>query len=284
MLPHFLFSDVLTDDVARLIKDKTVRSYTYVTVNIIVFFIVCPFFMQHFPKSYGLTAQIWANLSILMLDWVSLYEDKSRFSEAEECLFGNCRKNALYTGIIAHLGDAIGVLMLLWLAFSSFPNFKVMGGGLGIAYIIWGCWQVFQLTKDGSDSDLRNLSEEDKCKRNRIMKDKFRGALNLLITFLGVVVAWQVIMELGNPSKLKSDNSIFSSFLTEAFYGIKGLNPMTSVNTINGIDSRKVSYAKLANAIFTLIIAILPTYANQVNTGFQYAADTELLKLPKCFD
>lgn len=281
IIPHFLFSDVMSNDITQ-ITDKSVRAYTYVTSNILVFFIVCPFFMQYFPQSYNLNSQIWANLAVLVLDWGSLHQDKSRFSEAEECLFGNCRKNALWTGIIAHLGDAIGVLMLITLNIQT--NMRPLVILAGIAYIIGGSFGVYFLTKDGSDSDLRNLNEEDKCKRNRIMKDKFRGVLNLVITFLGVMVAWQVLMEIGNPGKTPHDNMIFTSFLKEAYHGFKGLNPMELRKNGNGYPSRKVSYAKLANAILTLVLAIVPTYANQINTGFQYAADSKLLQIPDCFD
>ena len=240
--------------------------------------------MQFFPDSYGTTSQICLAFTVLLLDWVSLYEDKSRFSEEKICMFGNCRTNALITGIIAHLGDVIGLALLIYGVFSSnqngFNSKKIFLLVATLLYSINGVFQINQLTKNKSDSDLRGLSEDDKCKRNRIMKDKYRGVLNLGITFLGIFIGWQTIMETGNKFTSFSSsgpNYIYDSWYKEIMRFMKNMKGETNIN-----QSR--SFVNIAKTMFVILTAIVPTYANKINTSYQYSADSNELKLPNCFD
>ena len=45
-------------------------------------FVVVPYLFQTSPAWYGIPMQITANVAILLLDWFSFHEDKTRFSEA----------------------------------------------------------------------------------------------------------------------------------------------------------------------------------------------------------
>ena len=261
-------------------KEEIMRdSNYYVLYYILSFLIICPWIMQHFPESYSTTAQICIGLLVLILDWPSLYQDKTRFSEKAYCLFGNCRLNSLYTGILAHLGDTLGVAMSILAAINMSTDVNIQTNGklfLGIGTIMWallGCYFVYELTKKGSESDLRNLKEEEKCKRNKIMKDEYRGILNLVITFFGVFMGWQSIMEIGNGTKKISKNNILISWITEIY---KFLFNSKNVSTQFIIHILK--------SIFVIVLAIVPTYTNHINTSFQYSAPASDLGLPSCFD
>ena len=282
IIPNFIFKHIFIPKSNT--EERTSHAEYYVYFYIVLFFILCPSIMQFFPDSYGTTSQICLAFTVLLLDWVSLYEDKSRFSEEKICMFGNCRTNALITGIIAHLGDVIGLALLIYGVFSSnqngFNSKKIFLLVATLLYSINGVFQINQLTKNKSDSDLRGLSEDDKCKRNRIMKDKYRGVLNLGITFLGIFIGWQTIMETGNKFTSFSSsgpNYIYDSWYKEIMRFMINMKGETNIN-----QSR--SFVNIAKTMFVILTAIVPTYANKINTSYQYSADSNELKLPNCFD
>jgi hypothetical protein len=284
IIPNFLFKHIFISKSKA--DDRKSHADYYVYYYIALFFILCPSVMQFFPASYGITSQICLAFTVLLLDWVSLYEDKSRFSEEKLCMFGNCRTNALITGIIAHLSDVIGLAFLLYGVFSSKQNSVNNGKILLILailiYTVYGCYQIYKLTKEKSESDLRGLSKEDKCKRNRIMKDQYRGVLNLVITFLGIFIGWQSIMEIGNKfsnnsMNIPTFNYIHNSWLKEISKFLKNMKGDSNIN-------RSKSMVNIAKTLFVILTTVVPTYANKVNTAYQYSADPSELKLPKCFD
>ena len=281
IIPNFIFKHIFISKSKA--EERTSHAEYYVYYYIALFFILCPSIMQFFPESYGTTSQICLALTVLLLDWISLYEDKSRFSEEKICMFGNCRTNALITGVIAHLGDIIGLALLIYGVFSSketMINSKLLLIVVTLFYTIYGIFQIYKLTNDKSESDLRGLSDEEKCKRNRIMKDQYRGILNLVITFLGIFIGWQTIMETGNkfPNySMNRHNYIYNSWFKEIGKFLKNMTGETNIN-----QSR--SAINIAKTIFVILSAVVPTYANKVNTAYQYSADSGELKLPKCFD
>jgi len=262
-----------TRDEKEYSKKQTQISSYYVLSYILVFFIVTPYMLQYFPQSYGLTSQIWVSILVLILDWVSLYEDKSRFSEANVCLFGNCRKNAMYTGVLAHLGDVIALVMMLYGLFNKEKSHKLIFSGIALFYTLYGTYFIYDFTKSRSESDLRGKSEEEKCKKNRIMNDKYRGILNMVITIFGVVAGWQSVMDAGNPTASLKKNNIFVSWMYELIKFFKGM-----------MNSQGSTVVNLLRSLFIIFIAILPSLPNHINTSYQYAADPSELKLPKCFD
>ena len=250
-------------------KQQKLSSY-YVLSHIIIFFIITPFTLQYFPGLFSVSSQIWISVILLILDWVSLYEDKSRFSEAQICLLGNCRKNALYTGVLANLGDSLALFVLLYSVLGNKTSHKVVVSIFGLAYSLYGSYFIYNFTKDSSESDLRKVSEKDKCSKNRIMKDTYRGNINLVITILGVIAGWQSIMS--TSPRLKYNN-IFTSWLYELMKIFKGNSNLQGS-----------SYTNLLRSTILIVIAIIPSLPNHINTAFQYTADPTLLKLPKCFD
>ena len=279
IIPNFVFKNIFSPKSKA--EDRTSHADYYVYFYIALFFVLCPSIMQFFPDSYGTTSQICLAFTVLLLDWISLYEDKSRFSEEKNCMFGNCRTNALITGIIAHLGDVIGLALLIYGVLSSAQNNgKILFVILTLLYSFYGVFQIYKLTKDKSESDLRSLSEEDKCKRNRIMKDQYRGILNLVITFLGIFIGWQTIMEIGNKFtnySVSGPNYMYNSWYKEISKFLKNMKGDSNLN-------QSISMVYVAKTIFVLLTTIIPTYANKVNTSYQYSADSDELKLPKCFD
>tara|TARA_B100001094_G_scaffold311094_1_gene346407 strand:- start:947 stop:1852 length:906 start_codon:yes stop_codon:yes gene_type:complete len=286
IVPNILFKNrMVKKDMSEGKKKEVMKNANYyVMFSIAAFFIICPWIMQVFPESYTITAQICLGILVLVMDWPSLYQDKTRFSEEKACLFGNCRKNALITGIAAHLADVLGVALGIWTVLNKKNNVKTQGKLVliltSIVYSGLGVYFIHYLTKKGSESDLRNLSEEEKCKRNRIMKDEYRGVLNLVITFFGVFIGWQAVMEIGNGSTPGvSSNHILFSWINEIMkFGGK---------TISGnatLDQQSGAMMRIFKAMFVIAMGIVPTYANNINTTFQYSAPASDLKLPDCFD
>ena len=268
------------------IKDDPKKFYNYyVGLNIFAFFIINPWVMQMFPDSYTLTSQICFSVLVLVLDWLSLYEDKTRFSEENYCIFGNCRNNAMITGIIAHLADTIGLALSIYMILNESNNIIKNNGKIilllsTLLWSIFGIIVIVKFTMKGSESDLRGLSDDEKCKRNRIMIDLHRGVLNLVITFFGVFIGWQGVMELGNPKSVGEYSHISIAWIEEIWKFLKYIIGNNNLNSVKNTSA----LVRMAKGMFVILVAIIPTYTNHVNTSFQYYAPVEDLKLPKCFD
>ena len=144
---HTVHKDASDEEINQQMK----KSNRFVLLYILAFAMIAPYIMQYFPSSYSITSQIWVGIFVLLLDWSSLYQDKSRFSESKDCLFGNCRENAFITGVIAHIGDVLGVFLGIWAVVSQMNNFgkdkKAVFVLSTILYTVLGVYAIRSLTK-----------------------------------------------------------------------------------------------------------------------------------------
>ena len=268
-----LYVESLARDVNRLHPKR------HVLFLIAASTLTMPYVFLTSPDWYGFPMQLTFNLLVLILDWFSFHEDKSRFSEEKICIFGNCRKNAMYTGHLAHWGDILGILAVL-IPFVEHTAWRLtIIVGL-LVYGIIGSDIIDAYTQDGSVSDLRALTPEKRCEQARLMRDGWRGALNDLITVLGVGVAWQALMNctdsrcegIGAPFKL-----------------VAGLFTETAelVSNRDGGSLKRLKRAapSLILLVVTILTTIVPTYANYVNTSAQHGiTSSAMYNLPSCYD
>lgn len=233
---------------------------------------IIPYILRMSPDWTSYSMQLFITILIVILDWFSFHEDKSRFSEEELCLFGNCRNNARVTGHLAHVADALS-LGLLIVPFIADTNSKMLVTVGLIAYTLVGMKVIEDYTKDGSVSDLRGLSEEEKCKRSRIMGDSWRGALNDIITVFGILLAWQTFFSC-NSGACNSDSFPFNQ-VPKLWEGIHAKT-----------DSKVLFYLIVAKVLVLDIgLTIIPTYTNYINTHSQHGSlPSEEYGLPACFD
>lgn len=233
---------------------------------------IIPYILRMSPDWTSYSMQLFITILIVILDWFSFHEDKSRFSEEELCLFGNCRNNARITGHLAHVSDAVS-LGLIIIPFISDPKLKALVTVGLVAYTIVGMRVIEDYTKDGSVSDLRDMSEEEKCKRSRIMGDSWRGALNDLITVLGILLAWQAFFSC-NSGACNSKSFPFNQ-VPKMWEGI-------DVST----ESKLLFFVSVLKVIVLDVgMTIIPTYTNYINTYSQHGSlSSEEYGLPDCFD
>jgi hypothetical protein len=233
---------------------------------------IIPYILRMSPDWTSYSMQLFITILIVILDWFSFHEDKSRFSEEELCLFGNCRNNARITGHLAHVSDAVS-LGLIIIPFISDPKLKALVTVGLVAYTIVGMRVIEDYTKDGSVSDLRDMSEEEKCKRSRIMGDSWRGALNDLITVLGILLAWQAFFSC-NSGACNSNSFPFNQ-VPKMWDGI-------NVST----ESKLLFFVSVLKVIVLDVgMTIIPTYTNYINTYSQHGSlSSEEYGLPDCFD
>ena len=241
----------------------------HTSLMILGYTILVPFVLRLSPVWYSYPMQIFVTLMIVLLDWFSLHEDKSRFSEKELCLFGNCRWNARITGHFAHIADT-ATLSLMLIPFIKSPKLKIISTVGFLVYFLIGVSVIENMTKDGSQSDLRGKNEREKCRQARIMKDHWRGAINDLITCLGILLAWQSFL---NCEK-KSCSA--KSFPLNQFSNLIDVQHSNS-----GTYAFMFTLAKLL--IYDLGSIIVPTYTNYINTSFQHGLiDSKEYDIPDC--
>ena len=247
------------------------------TVGLILsYFLAIPFVLRNSPTWSSPEIQLLVTLIITALDWFSFHQDITRFSESEKCMFGNCRYNSQYTGIIAHVGDAISVVFasLPLMGLLSFKHKMFFYVGM-IIYVMMGMYVIRNMTKDGSGSDLRyfdkmkgkyvdSKSDAEKCGQVKIMKASWRGGLNDLITVLGILVAWQSFFDCG---KARCNAKFFP------FNQFKNL-----------VDASGNQFIKISRTVFMFLLAIVPTIANFVNTSAQHGIKAGDYDLPLCLD
>jgi len=276
--------------------------------------------LSHFPCMMSASVILFTSIVLIGIDALSIYEDKSRFSEitgynfktgkasfAEDdkqeppyCAmqslpFGlkwrkymSARKNALFTGISSHVLD----VLTLW--FAGFPFLKnEFGPGLLKSGNFWvwtifclavaglGVYWVWNLTKDGGPSDLRNKTEDEKCKKNRIMNDKSRGSINLFVSLIAIIAGWQGI--LSSTEGFNVDPHIIRANWYSA--------PITLMKKFfsAGIAESDTAFQKFTKGFSKLAgtagPAIASTLLNQINSSFQFNGDTSAeMALPPCFD
>ena len=232
------------------------------TLGVVVgYAVLVPFVLRTSPHWYGLPMQLTVAILVTALDWFSLHQDLTRFSEAEKCIFGNCRKNARITGHLAHLSDVATVGFLLVPAVQedrALRNATCVALG---AYALAGSKAVEDLIET---SDLREVA--DKCRHARIMRSHWRGGLNDVLTVLGLVAAWQTFVRCED-----------GACTTARLFPLNQLKRALVPNKLSALAVGKV--------VFDVVGAVVPTYFNYVNTSYQHgrlkARDYDL---PDCFD
>lgn len=245
---------------------------THTSGIILGYALVIPYILRLSPDLYSQSMQVFVTFIIVVLDWFSFHEDKSRFSEKELCVFGNCRFNARVTGHLAHIVDTISMgLIIIPLVDDENTRYAIC---LGLfIYMLVGIKVIEDYTKDGSVSDLRGKSEDEKCRQARIMRDQWRGGLNDIITALGILLAWQSFFTCTDG---KCDTKYFPA------------NQVGSIFTdlSNEHASKKLFMLTVMRVvIIDFGMAIVPTYINYINTSYQHGRiSSEEYGIPSCFD
>ena len=128
------------------------------------------------------------------------------------------------------------------------------------------------MTKDGSVSDLRSKTEKEKCSQSRIMTNQWRGALNDIITVLGIMLAWQTFF---TCDKGRCESRYFpGNQVMGLFDGMKG----STSKTIWVLMLLKVLFIEFG-------MVLIPTYANYINTSYQHGRmKAKDYGLPDCYD
>lgn len=240
------------------------RPVVYTNALLLGYGLATPFVFRTSREWCGLPMQLTVSLLVLVLDWFSFHEDLSRFSEEDHCLFGpSCRENARITGHIAHLAD-VGTLGLLLYPLVADVQRRVLMAGLA-AYAGLGSHFIEHMTGTGSVSDLRGKTTEQKCRQARVMRHAWRGALNDVITVLGVVATWQAIFKYTEPQ-----------LASKAF-------PLSELGNL--ADDLEYTYRSAGLFAFRIAMIVVPTYANYLNTSYQHGRiDMATYGLPSCFD
>lgn len=217
--------------------------------------IAAPLVLQTSSCWYSTPLQLMMATAIIPLDWLSFHEDKSRFSEENKCITGPCRRNAQITGHLAHWGDVLTLAMLLT---SRMKGKAFVATVLGhIAYGIVGSVFIHEITRDGSASDLRGLTDKQKCEKARIMRDAWRGGLNDMITVMGVLTAWQTVY-----TSCENDDCVGVRGHLKAHFG-----------------------GSYSSGVVKAVLLALPTYSNYVNTVSQHGRlRANEYDLPDCLD
>jgi hypothetical protein len=231
-----------------------------------------PYILRMSPDWSSYSMQLFITILIVILDWFSFHEDKSRFSEEELCLLGNCRNNARLTGHLAHIGDAL-TLGLIIVPFIKDISSKIFVSIGIVIYTLVGMKIIEDYTKDGSVSDLRGLSEAEKCKNSRIMGDSWRGGLNDIITVLGILLAWQAFFTCNSGA---CNSSLFPFNQVPALW--------KDIHTPN--ESQILFFVTVLKVLVIDIgLTLIPTYTNYINTHSQHGSlPSEEYGLPSCFD
>ena len=232
---------------------------------IIAYVIIVPHILKSTPEWYSIEMQIVLNVLVLLLDWFSFHQDMTRFSEESLCIFGNCRKNSMITGILAHVADVVSVSVLLY-PFINTPLSKTLFYCGVVMYTIIGSVVIYNMTKDGSVSDLRGKSTERKCDQARIMRPNWRGGLNDLISVLGIFVAWQSFF---NCKEMSCNSKYFPFDQLKNLAGTRTGSPI-------------VFYVRFA---LLFLLTVVPIYLNYVNTSYQHGKlSAKTYKIPACFE
>lgn len=230
--------------------------------------VLFPYVFRTSEHWYGVPMQLMVAVMVTALDWFSFHEDMTRFSEANLCIFGNCRENARITGHLAHWADVAGLALILWPMLDS-KDARVAALSGFAAYGVMGSAAIERSTRPGGESDLRGKTDAEKCRRARIMSSVWRGGLNDLITALGVMAAWQAIFtcKQGRCTARHFPLSLLSGHVRDQFSG----SPLLAVT--------------LGRLALSILMVVGPQYANFVNTSYQHGRlRADEYGLPACFD
>lgn len=329
---------ILTNYVQPIQKGKPAGGWNNTAVHTAIGIFLIPYILEFVPELSSSSWQLVIALVITLLDWISLLEDKTRYSEDKEfCLTGKiaksmkfvpqwlkpstwfkwknspdlstCRGNALVTGLLAHTADTLSIILIAWTLLHNSLN-RGMIVLIMTVYFALGAWYIARLTNDDGPSDIRkyeqamkNLdcemnSESEQAMKNldcvrrsdsedfnveaikqnintiktgtnpRLWKDFERGILNLVITYLGIFAAWQVIFNDAGIETLQKECA----------------NWRFSWNHIPGIHAMKyfmksVKGKGLFKPVSQLTLFALPTFANLLNTSYQFVAPSSEIKV-----
>jgi len=198
------------------------------------------------------------------------------------------RKNALWTGIASHILDTATLFVagLIFLKRDRFTNLTsqydfwlwvIICSTIAGIGILW----IYNLTKDGGPSDLRNKSDQEKCVMNRIMTDKSRGTANLFISFVAIIAGWQAII--GGIEGFYENPTVFKTEWYKA--------PIQLIGHFfkSGMSKNDPILKKIGKGFSKLMLTAGPalgaTVMNYINSSFQFNSETdEQMNLPPCFD
>lgn len=233
--------------------------------------ILIPFILKLSQTWKSIEMQIVLTVIIVALDWFSFHQDFTRFSDKNICIFGNCRWNARVTGHMAHVGDAVSVALLI-VPLIKDPKLKIASIAGILVYLVCGMLVIEGMTKNGSRSDLRDKTDVEKCLEARIMRGSWRGGLNDMITVLGMILAWQTIL---NCKTASCDSVVFP------FNQLKNLFKIPQESN----SKLQAAWVTIRSAFIPLLSTVIPTYSNYVNTSAQHGLlKSSVYDIPTCFD
>lgn len=273
---------------------------------------IIPYIIELIPMLAKPEWQLAVALFAATLGWVSLLEDKSRYSEdttfcltsalPESWSLGTCRKNALVTGVLAHVADVIGIYLIgSSLIENQSAQMYWLFRLIMFIYTVAGIYYIWKLTEDKGPSDIREYTEktvemddhftklnddylendpsnkeimdtyeELKNTKNqpRLWTDFNRGTLNLIITYLGMLAAWQVIF---NEIPGFQNNCLTWSGLST--HHLPGVFPLKRF--WDAISSKDHSIKRTFEIIILIFTFVLPNNGNLINTSYQYSAPSK---------
>ena len=260
---------VLSLHTGSLFTIRSRREPVQHTLGVLALYAVLfPYVFRTSEHWYGVPMQLMVAVMVTALDWFSFHEDMTRFSEADMCIFGNCRENARITGHLAHWADVAGLAVILWPLFDS-KDVRAAALGVLAAYGAMGSAAIERSTRPGGDSDLTGKTDPEKCRHARIMSSVWRGGLNDLITALGVMAAWQALFTCEKDRCTAKHFPL--SLLTGHVRDLFSKSPFIAV--------------AVGRLVLSLLMVVGPQYANFVNTSYQHGRlRAEEYGLPSCFD
>jgi len=195
------------------------------------------------------------------------------------------RTNSTWTGALAHLLDVAQIFLICGKQMDSTSEMsnKVKVAVLVVTsiYAVAGLYYIDYLNADGGESDVRIfnnvLAERDPASdfvkttnAPRLWPDFERGVINLVITWLGVIASWQVIIwsakkDWWNAASVRGELSILKPFRHLWRSG-------------EGIDEPlEATYVSWGYFLPNLLMFVGPSLANLINTSYQFSAQP-------CFD
>tara|TARA_B100000902_G_scaffold374515_1_gene403547 strand:+ start:2778 stop:4472 length:1695 start_codon:yes stop_codon:yes gene_type:complete len=191
------------------------------------------------------------------------------------------RTNSTWTGVLAHLLDVVQIFLICGKQMDSTSEMsnKVKVAVLLVTsiYAVAGLYYIYYLNADGGESDVRIfnnvLAERDPASdfvkttnAPRLWPDFERGVINLVITWLGVIASWQVVLwsakrEWWNDTDAKTW-AIFNPFM-HLWRSGEGVESFWDI--------------PWGNFLPNFLMFVGPSVANLINTSYQFSAQP-------CFD
>lgn len=241
--------------------------------------VVSPYLMQYQSGSFHKLMIAFVGGAMVLLSLLSVYQDKRRFADnkkpvcALDKFSGSCRNSALWTGLISFIlamtmfGGQVSDLLSSSSARATWKTTVVVMG-------ILGTWKIISLMKAGGPSDLRGLTEEQKCEKNRIMKDGERALIHFTMAVLGIFATWQSVM-----SKTFAFNGPTTYTLVTAWWKyIRDFVVVVSNKTF--VPSRQAKLLAFLKVMSPLVSVSIINYTKT----FQQYVPASSVGLPDCFN